>query len=265
MSSLYEETSLRCEPTFPRGTSSPTYNSQTLHLMGNDNNVSVEHNQNVMLDVHKGRSIRLHVKVSVPVNDHPNVSKRRKLLGPKGNSLKWLQEQTLTKIAILGKGSMRDKEKEEELRKTGDPKYSHLNEDLHVDISAFAPAPEAYSRIGHALHEVKRFLVPDYYDEIRQQQLRELGILNCEKPKSNERSIQNEIGESFKRKETPHSFVKASLRCKQNFHQLSPTMMKQGKLFLNNGFTQKVKNDFDEEIHHSFNLNEENDCDIYRE
>jgi len=34
-----------------------------------------------------------------------------KLLGPKGNSLKWLQEQTQTKMAILGRGSMRNKDK----------------------------------------------------------------------------------------------------------------------------------------------------------
>jgi hypothetical protein len=34
-----------------------------------------------------------------------------KLLGPKGNSLKRLQEDTMTKMAILGRGSMRDKQK----------------------------------------------------------------------------------------------------------------------------------------------------------
>lgn len=34
-----------------------------------------------------------------------------KLLGPRGNSLKRLQEETLTKMSILGKGSMRDKAK----------------------------------------------------------------------------------------------------------------------------------------------------------
>ncbi len=49
-----------------------------------------------------------------------------KLLGPKGNSLKRIQEETLTKMAVLGRGSMRDKEKEEELRGSGDPKYGHL-------------------------------------------------------------------------------------------------------------------------------------------
>jgi hypothetical protein len=34
-----------------------------------------------------------------------------KLLGPKGNSMKRLQEETMTKMAVLGKGSMRDKQK----------------------------------------------------------------------------------------------------------------------------------------------------------
>lgn len=32
-------------------------------------------------------------------------------MGPRGNSLKRLQEETLTKMSILGKGSMRDKAK----------------------------------------------------------------------------------------------------------------------------------------------------------
>ncbi|CDQ75085.1 unnamed protein product [Oncorhynchus mykiss] len=101
-----------------------------------------------------------------------------KLLGPRGNSLKRLQEDTLTKMSILGKGSMRDKEKEEELRKSGEAKYQHLNEDLHVLIEVFAPPAEAYNRMGHALEEIKKFLIPDYNDEIRQAQLQELTYLN---------------------------------------------------------------------------------------
>ncbi|KAJ6218489.1 hypothetical protein RDWZM_009646 [Blomia tropicalis] len=133
-----------------------------------------------IVDVHHGKPVRLQVKVIVPVNDHPNYNFVGKLLGPKGNSLKWLQEQTQTKMAILGKGSMRNKEKERELRQLDDPKYSHLNEDLHVEITAFAPAPEAYKRISNALYEIKRFLVPDYYDDIRKQQLKELGVIGAD-------------------------------------------------------------------------------------
>ncbi|MGH0163243.1 UNVERIFIED_CONTAM: hypothetical protein FKN15_044385 [Acipenser sinensis] len=101
-----------------------------------------------------------------------------KLLGPRGNSLKRLQEETLTKMSILGKGSMKEKEKEEELRKSGEAKYQHLSEDLHVLIEVFAPPAEAYARMGHALDEIKKFLIPDYNDEIRQAQLQELTYLN---------------------------------------------------------------------------------------
>lgn len=49
---------------------------------------------------------------------------------------------------------------EEELRNQGDPKYSHLNEDLHVEISAYAAPPEAYRRMSFAIAEIQRFLVP---------------------------------------------------------------------------------------------------------
>jgi KH domain-containing RNA-binding signal transduction-associated protein 3 len=110
-----------------------------------------------------------------------------KLLGPKGNSLKRLQEETLTKMASLGRGSMRDKHKvfpyflychpqngrltddkfkniknlkEEEYRHSHEPRYRHLNDDLHVEITAYAAPAEAHARIALALTEIRRFLVP---------------------------------------------------------------------------------------------------------
>lgn len=129
-------------------------------------------------DVTKGRPVKLQVKVLVPVKEHPKFNFVGKLLGPKGHSLKRLQEETMTKMAILGRGSMRDKAKEEDLRKLNDVKFAHLNEDLHVEISTFAPPSDAYSRLSHALEEIKRFLVPDYNDDIRQDQLRELAYIN---------------------------------------------------------------------------------------
>ena len=83
-----------------------------------------------------------------------------KLLGPKGNSMKRLQEETMTKMAVLGRGSMRNKQQEEELRQSSDPKYAHLSEDLHVEITAFAPPSEAHARIAYALSEVRKYLIP---------------------------------------------------------------------------------------------------------
>ncbi|KAL7858656.1 hypothetical protein AOLI_G00187580 [Acnodon oligacanthus] len=130
------------------------------------------------IDVVINKNMKLGQKVLIPVKQFPKFNFVGKLLGPRGNSLKRLQEDTLTKMSILGKGSMRDKEKEEELRKSGEAKYHHLNEDLHVLIEVFAPPAEAYARMGHALEEIKKFLIPDYNDEIRQAQLQELTFLN---------------------------------------------------------------------------------------
>ena len=53
---------------------------------------------------------RLSVRVVVPVKEHPKFNFVGKLLGPKGNSMKRLQEDTMTKMAVLGKGSMRNKQ-----------------------------------------------------------------------------------------------------------------------------------------------------------
>ncbi|XP_029451534.1 KH domain-containing, RNA-binding, signal transduction-associated protein 2 isoform X2 [Rhinatrema bivittatum] len=130
------------------------------------------------LDIISNKNIKLTEKVLIPVKQYPKFNFVGKLLGPRGNSLKRLQEETGAKMSILGKGSMRDKAKEEELRKSGEAKYAHLSDELHVLIEVFAPPGEAYSRMSHALEEIKKFLVPDYNDEIRQEQLRELSYLN---------------------------------------------------------------------------------------
>lgn len=66
---------------------------------------------------------------------------------------------------------------EEELRASNDPKYQHLQEELHVEITAFAPPAEAHARIAYALTEVRKYLIPDSNDEIRQEQMREMEIL----------------------------------------------------------------------------------------
>merc|ERR1740128_975558 len=129
-------------------------------------------------DIYRERPIRLTVRALIPVREHPKFNFVGKLLGPKGNSMKRLQEETMTKMAVLGRGSMRDKQKEEELRLSADPKYQHLNEDLHVEITAFAPPAEAHARIAYALTEVRKYLIPDSNDEIRQEQMREMELIS---------------------------------------------------------------------------------------
>ncbi|XP_063731659.1 KH domain-containing, RNA-binding, signal transduction-associated protein 2 isoform X2 [Eleginops maclovinus] len=147
-------------------------------------------NTNKYLDIISNKNIKLSERVLIPIQQYPKFNFVGKLLGPRGNSMKRLQEETGVKMSILGKGSMRDKGKEEELRKSGEAKYAHLSNDLHVLIEVFAPPGEAYSRMSHALEEIKKFLVPDYNDEIRQEQLRELSLLNGSEESSRGRSAQ---------------------------------------------------------------------------
>ncbi|KAF6731688.1 KH domain-containing, RNA-binding, signal transduction-associated protein 1 [Oryzias melastigma] len=112
------------------------------------------------LDLFATKSLKLKERVLIPIKQYPRVNFVGKLLGPQGSTIKRLQEETGAKISVLGKGSMRDKNKEEELRKGGEAKYAHLAMELHVFIEVTAPIPEAYMRMAHAMDEVKKFLIP---------------------------------------------------------------------------------------------------------
>lgn len=134
------------------------------------------------VDIYRERPMKVSVKVLVPVREHPKFNFVGKLLGPKGNSMKRLQEETMCKMAVLGRGSMKDRQKEEELRQSLDPKYAHLSDDLHVEISALGPPAEAHARIAFALAEVRKYLIPDNNDNIRQEQMREMEIMTSSDP-----------------------------------------------------------------------------------
>ncbi|XP_058825279.1 KH domain-containing, RNA-binding, signal transduction-associated protein 2-like isoform X2 [Topomyia yanbarensis] len=126
------------------------------------------------IDIYREKHIKVTVKILVPIKEHPRFNFVGKLLGPKGNTMKRLQEDTLCKMAILGRGSMKDRKKEEELRNAMDPKYAHLNDDLHVEVNANGPPAEVHARIAYALAELRKYLIPDSNDFIRQEQMREL-------------------------------------------------------------------------------------------
>ncbi|XP_026827401.1 KH domain-containing, RNA-binding, signal transduction-associated protein 2 isoform X1 [Ooceraea biroi] len=139
------------------------------------------------VDIYREKPVRISVKVLVPIREHPKFNFVGKLLGPKGNSMKRLQEETMCKMAVLGRGSMKDRQKEEECRASLDPKYAHLSDDLHVEITAIAPPAEAYARIAFALAEVRKYLIPDNNDNIRQEQMREMEMNISDDPVSDDR------------------------------------------------------------------------------
>ncbi|KAM3930398.1 KH domain-containing, RNA-binding, signal transduction-associated protein 2 isoform 2-T3 [Leptodactylus fuscus] len=81
------------------------------------------------LDIISNKNIKLSERVLIPVKQYPKFNFVGKLLGPRGNSLKRLQEETGAKMSILGKGSMRDKAKDynDEIRQEQLRELSYLN------------------------------------------------------------------------------------------------------------------------------------------
>lgn len=125
-----------------------------------------------------GQPVTLSQKLFVPVKEHPDFNFVGRILGPRGMTAKELEQYTGCKIMVRGKGSMRDKVKEELNR--GKPNWEHLNEDLHVLITVEDTRNRAEIKLQKAVEEVKRLLVPapEGEDELKKMQLMELAILN---------------------------------------------------------------------------------------
>lgn len=117
-------------------------------------------------------------KVFVPVKEFPEYNFVGRILGPRGMTAKQLEQETGCKIMVRGKGSMRDKKKEETSR--GKPNWEHLNEELHVLIQGEDTLNRVDIKISRAVEEVKKLLVPspEGEDELKKKQLMELAIIN---------------------------------------------------------------------------------------
>jgi hypothetical protein len=91
---------------------------------------------------------------------------------------KQLEQETGCKIMVRGKGSMRDRKKEEMNR--GKPNWEHLNEPLHVLITCDDTNERADIKLMRAREEVEKLLVPcaDGEDDLKKRQLMELAIIN---------------------------------------------------------------------------------------
>lgn len=114
------------------------------------------------VDLAPDKKTKLAVKVQIPADKFPKLNIVGRLLGPGGNTLKMLQSESGCRMSICGRGSMRDKTKEEELRKSDDAKYAHLSEDLHLLVEVFSGASDSYSRMSVALASVGKYFDPNY-------------------------------------------------------------------------------------------------------
>ncbi|XP_049871307.1 protein held out wings isoform X2 [Pectinophora gossypiella] len=126
----------------------------------------------------EGMVTTLTEKVYVPVKEHPDFNFVGRILGPRGMTAKQLEQETGCKIMVRGKGSMRDKKKEDANR--GKPNWEHLADDLHVLLTVEDTENRAKIKLARAVEEVRRLLVPqaDGEDELKKRQLMELAIIN---------------------------------------------------------------------------------------
>lgn len=125
-----------------------------------------------------GETVTLNEKVYVPVKEHPDFNFVGRILGPRGMTAKQLEQETGCKIMVRGKGSMRDKKKEDANR--GKPNWEHLADDLHVLITVEDTENRAKLKLQRAVDEVQKLLVPqaEGEDELKKRQLMELAIIN---------------------------------------------------------------------------------------
>jgi len=99
-------------------------------------------------------------KIYAPVDEYPECNFAGQLFGTKGSNIKQLVQSTRAKISILGRGSTKDVNREEELAATGAPEHAHFKEPLHVVIQVKAPRIAAHQQMAKALKEVQYWLVP---------------------------------------------------------------------------------------------------------
>lgn len=126
----------------------------------------------------EGEEITVQEKIYVPRKEHPDFNFVGRILGPRGMTAKQLEQETGCKIMIRGRGSMRDRRKEEMNR--GKPNWEHLDEELHVLVQCEDTPNRVYIKVKAAADEIRKLLVPapEGTDELKRKQLMELAIIN---------------------------------------------------------------------------------------
>ncbi|CAM1502700.1 Fc.00g074760.m01.CDS01 [Cosmosporella sp. VM-42] len=124
------------------------------------------------------RPTKTQEKVYVPVNDYPEINftlptKVGLLIGPRGNTLKKMENDSGAKIAIRGKGSVKEGKGRSDAAHA-----SNQEEDLHCLI--MADTEEKVNKAKKLIHNVIETAasIPEGQNELKRNQLRELAALN---------------------------------------------------------------------------------------
>ncbi|CAR25143.1 mRNA splicing protein MSL5 [Lachancea thermotolerans CBS 6340] len=120
------------------------------------------------------RPTKFQDKYYIPIQKYPEINFMGLLLGPRGNTLRKLQEESGCKIAIRGQGSVKEGKNASELPKGA----MNFEEPLHCIISA-----ESEEKIQKGIKACEGVVIravtsPEGQNELKRGQLRELAELN---------------------------------------------------------------------------------------
>src|SRR5271156_3948542 len=118
------------------------------------------------------RLARTQEKIYIPVNDYPEISFMGQILGPRGTSIQQIEAETGARIAIRGKGSVK------EGKARSDAANNNLEEDLHCLITA-----DSEEKVAAAVRAVEKVIenaasTPENNNEHKKNQLRDLAGFN---------------------------------------------------------------------------------------
>ncbi|KAJ1921564.1 hypothetical protein H4219_000601 [Mycoemilia scoparia] len=118
------------------------------------------------------KSTTISEKLYIPAKEYPDINFIGLLLGPRGNTLKKIQEGSGTKVSIRGKGSIKDGKQRDTSNVPG------ADDDLHCLIMA-----EEEENIKKAIKHIQEIIKkacasPEGHNELKRNQLRELAALN---------------------------------------------------------------------------------------
>ena len=120
------------------------------------------------------REIKIMDKIPIPQDEHPHIGFMGLLIGPRGNTLKKIQQETRCKVMIRGKGT----EKEGKGRSSNKMPQPGDGEPMHAIVEA--PTHEFLKKGCDRIRQIIKVGIecPDGHNELKRMQLRELAALN---------------------------------------------------------------------------------------
>jgi hypothetical protein len=116
-------------------------------------------------------------KVFLPCKKYPEVNFVGRIIGPRGQTAKQIENATGCKVMIRGKGSMREGDRTSPRARN---QIEHLEEDLHVLLHCDDTPNRAQIRVRKAIDLINKISIPSESgpDDLKRKQLIELAILN---------------------------------------------------------------------------------------